>query len=519
MKWRSLGWRGLLCFALLAIYAWPSLYNRQPFFFADTTAYIRGADAGFSRLTHRTTVWSDETNPPAITQISKEGKRPHNRKSLSSIQDRAVLAGRSIYYGGLLYLSHITGWLWPAVLVQASAVLLAISLTLRTFGLFTWLRLTVVSLVLATLTPMSFFVSFLTPDIFAGITILAISNLLVQGSLMPRWMRSTWIALLSAALLFHPSHSLITVAMLVVGVSYALLARVSMPWRGIVSIVVALTVAFVGEEVFSFGVTKLVGAAPIRPPFLMARMIADGPGYAYLAASCPASQLAVCRFVHRLPVNDQWFLWSTDPAIGVFALADPGTRRRLGDEQYRFAWATLAFDPLGVLAASLRNTANQIRLIGLADFNYDNGEKKFLTAHVPEPYLERLITTRAWKETMPTNIMSVTVAVTTMLSVLYLTGLALIRRRPFVHEKRLLAFMKFTVVGTIINAAVCGTLSTPTDRFQARIIWLLPLVAILCELKSQRNPWDVDWSNYLFYKFAFRSSSNRIEIPRPRRRK
>ena len=167
-----------------------------------------------------------------------------------------MLAGRSIYYGGLLYLSHITGWLWPAVLVQALTVLLAISLTLRTFGLFTWLRLTVVSLVLATLTSMSFFVSFLTPDIFAGITILAISNLLVQGSLMPRWMRLTWIALLSAALLFHSSHLLITVAMLLVGVSYALFARVSMPCKGIVSIVVALTIAFVGEAVFSFGVTK-----------------------------------------------------------------------------------------------------------------------------------------------------------------------------------------------------------------------------------------------------------------------
>jgi hypothetical protein len=373
------------------------------------------------------------------------------------------------------------------VLVQALAVLLAISLTLRTFGLFTWLRLTVVSLVLATLTPMSFFVSFLTPDIFAGITILAISNLLVQGSLMPRWMRSTWIALLSAALLFHPSHSLITVATLVVGVSCALLTRVSMPWRSIVNIVVALTIAFVGEAVFSFGVTKLVGAAPIRPPFLMARMIADGPGYAYLAASCPASQLAVCGFVHRLPTNDEDFLWSTDPAKGVFALADPGIRRRLADEQYRFVLATLAFDPLGVLAASLRNTANQIRLIGLAEFNYYSWEKKFFTTHVPEPYLETLNTTRAWKETIPTNIMSVTVAVITVLSVLYLSGLTLIRRRPFVHEKRLLAFMKFTVVGTIINAAVCGTLATPTDRYQARVIWLLPLVAMLCGLKVHRE--------------------------------
>jgi hypothetical protein len=212
-------------------------------------------------------------------------------------------------------------------------------------------------------------------------------------------------------------------------------------------------------------------------------MIADGPGYGYLAASCPAAQLAVCRFVHRLPINDQDFLWSTEPAKGVFALADPGIRRRLADEQYRFAWATMAFDPLGVLAASLRNTANQIRLIGLEEFNYGSWETKFLTSHVPGPYLERLITTRAWKGTVPTKIVSVTVAITTLLSVFYLTGLTFIWKRRFVHEKRLLVFMKITVVGTIINAAVCGTLSTPLNRYQARVIWLLPLVAILCELK------------------------------------
>jgi len=470
IKWRSLFWQGLLCFGFLLIYAWPSLYNRQPFFFPDTTAYIRGVDDGFSRITHRTTVWS--------------AGAAHNPKSLSSIQDRPVLAGRSIYYGGLLYLSHITGGLWPAVLVQASAVLLAISLTLQTFGLFTWLRLTVVSLVLATLTPMPFFVSFLTPDIFAGITVLAIANLLLQGTVMPLWMRSTWIALLSAALLFHMSHLLITLAMLVVAVSYALLAPVLMPWKGILGIVIALTIASLGEVGFSLGVTKLLGAAPIRPPFLMARMIADGPGYAYLAASCPASQLAVCRFVHRLPVNDQVFLWSTDPAKGVFSVSDPGTQRRLADEQNRFAWATLAFNPLGVLAASLRDTAIQIRLIGLAEFNYEADEKIYLRAHVPEPYLERLKTTRAWKEEVPTQIVSVTVAITTVLSVFYLAGLTFIRRRPFVHEKRLLVFMRIIVVGTIINAAVCGALSTPANRFQARLIWLLPLVAILCGLKA-----------------------------------
>jgi hypothetical protein len=31
----------------------------------------------------------------------------------------------------------------------------------------------------------------------------------------------------------------------------------------------------------------------------------------------------------------------------------------------------------------------------------------------------------------------------------------------------------------LVNAAVCGVLSTPHDRYQSRVIWLLPFVAVL----------------------------------------
>ena len=39
--------RNSLVFALLlGIMIWPAFYNNQPFFFPDTTAYIRAADLG-----------------------------------------------------------------------------------------------------------------------------------------------------------------------------------------------------------------------------------------------------------------------------------------------------------------------------------------------------------------------------------------------------------------------------------------------------------------------------------------
>ena len=43
---------------LLAVLVWPALYNGQPIFFPDTTAYIRGADAGMQAAFGRRTAWS-----------------------------------------------------------------------------------------------------------------------------------------------------------------------------------------------------------------------------------------------------------------------------------------------------------------------------------------------------------------------------------------------------------------------------------------------------------------------------
>jgi hypothetical protein len=486
MTWRRIFGAAGLCVSLLLICLWPSLFNGQPFFYPDTSAYIRGADAGFSRLAHHVTVWSDQDKSRESTGTEANGTVLARRKSVSSVADKAVLAGRSIYYGGLLYLGEITGRLWPAVLVQAAGVLVSVALTLETLGIFTWLRFFVVSLVLAVLTPMSFFTSFLMPDIFAAITILAAANLLALTRDASRWVAITWIALLSTALLFHDSHVLIALAMLIMAVPWALLSRGSKPWKGIGAIAVALFIAFVGEVFFSFGVTKLVGAPPIRPPFLMARMIADGPGYRYLMANCPRSELTICRFLNRLPPSSSdEFLWSTEPAKGVFAAVDPEARRKLADEQLRFVRATLAFDPVGELAAVLRNTWSQIWQLGFDEFNYGAGERDFLVTHIPEPYLGRMTTTRAWNDTIPTRALSAGAITVTLLAVVYLV-VAIARRKRYMGGGRRALFVAAVVAGVISNALVCGALSRSLNRYQARVVWLLPLAALI--LRPEGTP-------------------------------
>jgi len=42
------------------------------------------------------------------------------------------------------------------------------------------------------------------------------------------------------------------------------------------------------------------------------------------------------------------------------------------------------------------------------------------------------------------------------------------------------------VLGVLLNAAVCGALSTPKGRYQMRLIWVLPLAALVTLPRRKR---------------------------------
>jgi hypothetical protein len=44
----------------------------------------------------------------------------------------------------------------------------------------------------------------------------------------------------------------------------------------------------------------------------------------------------------------------------------------------------------------------------------------------------------------------------------------------------------WVLAGVVINAVVCGTMSGPHDRYEARVAWLIPFVAIALLLEVAR---------------------------------
>ena len=45
------------------------------------------------------------------------------------------------------------------------------------------------------------------------------------------------------------------------------------------------------------------------------------------------------------------------------------------------------------------------------------------------------------------------------------------------HQYATLEHLLLVLAALLLNAAICGVLSGPNDRYQARVAWLLPLMA------------------------------------------
>ncbi len=281
---------------------WPAFYNGEPLFFPDTLTYVRGADAGLQRLTGLSTPWTrledDSPTADANIQPGEVAASP----SVSSIKDKTVLSGRSVYYGALLYLGDRIGHFWFTVLAQAALLMLAMGLFFRAFGVALWPQLPIAGAVMGVFTSASFFVSFLMPDVFAAVTLLGCASLIGARSLK-RADYVIWTGLLAFSLVSHTSHVLIAAAFLLFALLINILKRSWTNWFALAVIAGCLVLAGAAETAFNIAVERLVGAPPLRPPFLMAHAIEDGPGYQYLRETCPANGFKVCEFLPRLPMT------------------------------------------------------------------------------------------------------------------------------------------------------------------------------------------------------------------------
>jgi hypothetical protein len=296
---------------------------------------------------------------------------------------------------------------------------------------------------------------------------------------------SIWLLLLAASLMFHDSHTLIAATLLLLGFTWNLLTRRWSNWRGLGFIGFALLLAACAQLVFDFTVQRVVGASPLRLPFLMARVIEDGPGYRFLRDTCPGSGFQVCDYVGRLPMSSSEFLWGSEMNPGVFAHSTPEVRQALSAEQVGFLIAVIKYDPIGQMTASLRNIGLQLSALRLKDFEYDENAKRVFAIKIPIEHFDTLRRSAAYRHALPLRFFSGVILVTVVCGGAFSAYMLLSPRlrQSLTFEAR--SICAWVIVGILANAALCGVLSGPHSRYALRVAWLLPLIAFLLALTSR----------------------------------
>jgi hypothetical protein len=289
--------------------------------------------------------------------------------------------------------------------------------------------------------------------------------------------RLLWFALLAFATMFHTANVLL-VTLLAFAAATGLAFRLPASKPGLAAIASTIVIGVMGQFAFSWGVEHATGAAPVRPPFLAARIIDDGPGYDYLREHCPKVRFIFCRSVDFRTRESATLLWSDDPHQGIFQALTPAGQRLSADQQNAFLLAVAKERPLELFRSSVDAFIRQLGYFELESFNYTGSNNVYFRRKLPEPFLDHAKQSRAYQQKMPVTFVewATLVSVLASLVLVALTIRAIIRREGKLTP--LAAFLLLLVLGILINAAICGAFSTPRGRYQMRLIWVLPLAAL-----------------------------------------
>ncbi|MBB5690152.1 hypothetical protein FHS88_002285 [Roseomonas alkaliterrae] len=382
-------------------------------------------------------------------------------------------------YGAALHLFHWGVSLWPALLAQLLALSHLLWLTQRAArGEATIPGHLLLCGALAAFTSAPWFAATLMPDIFAAVAPLCI---LLLGFALERLTRgeTAWLVILGAfATATHLSHLPTAVAMVLVVAVMG--GGILPPLRAALPVALAVA-ALTGANAWAFGRASL---SPHGAVFLLARLQADGPAAATIRANCPASGWYLCAFASRLPMDSDAFLW--DPQ-------SPPNRRpdgraiamggmRLAPEAAQIIERTLRERPLEVAEAMLHNTFRQLAMTEVGDTlgrEHLAASARRAIARLPPGELASFDAGAQMRGTLRQDaapFLAVHGPALMLALPLALFALALAAWQRDRLRGGLVAGM---LVAVLVNAFATGALSGPHNRYQARIIWLVPLAAVL----------------------------------------
>ncbi|MFQ5621763.1 MAG: hypothetical protein ACE5FS_00050 [Paracoccaceae bacterium] len=465
---------GLWYLFSVACLLWVFLANGVPLYYFDTGGYLLQGE----RFLDIVGLMPDDG--AAATQSSAAGGA-----GTGAQKDNTVQGGRSLIYGITLALFHTFMGFASVVFAQAALLVVAVWLSVRVLlrvhpGHLSVAATTGLCILAASLGSAAFYTAFLMPDIFAPIQLLMLAALMTLLPGMRWWETALAFILASTSVVMHPSHLLIALVLVPVA---PLAAFLSGSRRVVLSSALVAAVALIGvTERFAFVVATetVTDSEVVYRPFITARLIVDGPGLEYLDDVCPQAGLATCELrkllVRPRQITASHIIFAQSEELGSLRLLPEETQERITEEQVILLRGVLMTHPISFVRSVVGNTMTQLFFVNAYVTLPDGGVTDRLRRLIPEESKEltdaRLTSRIGWLPWFA-------------LFQLVIYGLSLVTIIAGVFLRSVGAgwpirtFAATVFVGILANSLVCGAVSQPSDRYGARIVFLLPVLAIL----------------------------------------
>jgi hypothetical protein len=405
---------------------------------------------------------------------------------LASWIDRSVPWDRPVFYGVFLALVGKDASLYAVVLVQSLMVTYVIvifhrALCERDDALAGLLPLSVLALA----TPLPWLTSWLIPDFPAGLTVLIPFMLVFLRDKLDRATVLILALILYFSMLTHTGTFVVSVVAVPLMLLIGWIARFSLSRRGLVGVLVVMVASYVslaGVNAIAFKRWTInVGSQA----FLLNRLVESGFVQPYLARTCKREpELLLCPFqedIGRMAGTDQ-FLWGK----GQLAFRT-GAALKNADEAKALVLRTVAeSSPWQLASVMTRDTARLFAMAGTpcpsgprsdCFLPYSEGEtvRTKLKTHYPQVFETFLASRQQRSELGYSSLIPLHETVFWLFLAATLTALIAGQRTG---DRLVMVLTIYVVSFLVLNAFVHGTLSGPHDRYQAKVGWVVVLVAI-----------------------------------------
>ena len=396
---------------------------------------------------------------------------------------------RSLFYSIFAFIFHLQVSPWPIIAAQALIVAILIRIfAVKILSVRSEAALIITAMLLSFASSLSWIVGELMPDIFSGALILSSLIIGVAWGRLANWERAFAFAVVSGSVTVHYGNVLIAwAALLVFGVlwfaGWRPVGKVGARFKALAGAISLGTLAVVSANALTLG---RVAVSPASSTFMLAKLLRDGPTFTILEKNCPVSGWALCTELDdlenyrdrekretSLPSITDYFLWGGP-------LARLGWWTSLEPEAALVVRQALLVSPLSLLKESAIDSFRQLTRFSVGDALLPYGDRgepvdSIRTVFGKRAVSEYLASSQARQE-LPLR------AINILQTSFVLGSLCLLACGGIYTRQRDSTVLHLTIAlcsFMLVNAAVTATFSSVHDRYQSRVIWLIPMLASL----------------------------------------